>query len=233
MTRDGGSAAAGTGIPVSVASRQLSRCGSVTPRCRFATPGEADHPFLPSKLPSLVLRNPQGISRGPQPPGRWGRIPKGTAFGIGSLWRVFAYFLHVEKVGRRRRRDRGTKKQRQAANPQNARRIARCGGTGANEDACAASALETAHGNPFLTVHRPPERSLARLAPEAACFRVFRSPDLASSYRSAFPSPKGDSGIRSFVRFTVTGIVRNSHPLPSASNAGASAQKTRSILNCS
>ena len=66
------------------------------------------NPFLPSKLPSLVLRNPRGISRGPQPPGRWGRIPKGTAFGIGSLWRVFAYFLHVEKVGRRRRRDRGT-----------------------------------------------------------------------------------------------------------------------------
>ena len=50
----------------------------------------------PSKLPSLVLRKPGGISRGPQPPGRWGRIPKGTAFGIGSLWRVFAYFLHAQ-----------------------------------------------------------------------------------------------------------------------------------------
>ncbi len=57
---------------------------------------------------SLVPREPRGISRGPQPPGRWGRIPKGTAFGIGSLWRVFAYFLHVEKVGRRRRRVWGT-----------------------------------------------------------------------------------------------------------------------------
>ena len=55
--------------------------------------------------PSIVPRKPRGISRGPQPPGRWGRIPKGTAFGIGSLWRVFAYFLHVEKAGRRRRRD--------------------------------------------------------------------------------------------------------------------------------
>ena len=40
-----------------------------------------------SPVPPRKLR---GISRGPQPPGRWGGIPKGTAFGIGSLWRFLS-----------------------------------------------------------------------------------------------------------------------------------------------
>jgi len=63
-----------------------------------------------SRLSSFV--NPRGISRGPQPPGRWGRIPKGTAFGIGSLWRIsFAsFFGRAKKEARRRRRDRETKR---------------------------------------------------------------------------------------------------------------------------
>ena len=76
-------------------------------------------------LPSPVLRlsspaNPWGISRGPQPPGRWGRIPKGTAFGIGSLWRIsFAsFFGRAKKEARRRRRD-------MAANGRGKRRIRR------------------------------------------------------------------------------------------------------------
>ena len=80
---------------------------SPVPRhCEASAHTGCGNPLPPSKLSAFVPRKPRGISRGPQPPGRWGRIPKGTAFGIGSLWRVFAYFLHVEKVGRRRRRDR-------------------------------------------------------------------------------------------------------------------------------
>ncbi len=52
---------------------------------------------------SIVPRKPRGISRGPQPPGRWGRIPKGTAFGIGSLWRfLFPVSFPLKETGSRR-----------------------------------------------------------------------------------------------------------------------------------
>ena len=49
---------------------------------------------------------------------------------------------------------------------------------------------------------------------------VNRSPGLASSYRSAFPSQKGTVASCSFVSFTVTGIARNFHP-PSLGAAAA------------
>ena len=66
-----------------------------------------------SRLSSLVPRKLLGISRGPQPPGRWGRIPKGTAFGIGSLWRFLSPIsLAAKKSARRRRRDDGAKSRR-------------------------------------------------------------------------------------------------------------------------
>ena len=68
---------------------------------------------------SLVHCKPRGISRGPQPPGRWGRIPKGTAFGIGSLWRFLSPIsLAAKKSARRRRRDK-------RANRRDKRRIRR------------------------------------------------------------------------------------------------------------
>ncbi len=55
------------------------------------------------RLSSPVPRKPRGISRGPQPPGRWGRIPKGTAFGIGSLWRfLFPVSFPLKETGSRR-----------------------------------------------------------------------------------------------------------------------------------
>ena len=56
-----------------------------------------------SRPSSLVPRKLRGISRGPQPPGRWGRIPKGTAFGIGSLWRFLSPISFTPKeMGSRR-----------------------------------------------------------------------------------------------------------------------------------
>ena len=49
---------------------------------------------------------------GAEPPWSSGKESRGNRLEIGSLWRVFAYFLHVEKVGRRRRRDDGAKSRR-------------------------------------------------------------------------------------------------------------------------
>ncbi len=61
--------------------------------------------FLPSSI--VPRKPPPGIQRGGAPWSSW-KEARGNRLEIGSLWRVFAYFLHVEKVGRRRRRDRKT-----------------------------------------------------------------------------------------------------------------------------
>ena len=74
--------------------------------------------FLPS---SIVPRKPLGDPMGPRPPWSSGKESRGNRLEIGSLWRVFAYFLHVEKVGRRRRRD-------MAMNSRDKRRIRRNAG---------------------------------------------------------------------------------------------------------
>ncbi len=66
-----------------------------------------DKPVLFYPRPSSPVNPPPGIQWGGAP---WssGKESRGNRLEIGSLWRVFAYFLHVEKVGRRRRRDRKT-----------------------------------------------------------------------------------------------------------------------------
>ncbi len=66
-----------------------------------------------SASPSFISSSPvspRGIQWGLRPPWSSGKESRGNRLEIGSLWRVFAYFLHVEKVGRRRRRDKGTKR---------------------------------------------------------------------------------------------------------------------------
>ena len=87
-------------------------------------------PHRSGKPLSPVSRPKVGNPMGAEPPWSSGKESRGNRLEIGSLWRVFTYFLHVEKVGRRRRRDNAEFSCRQTANPQNAWRIVRCGGTG-------------------------------------------------------------------------------------------------------
>ena len=72
------------------------------------------HRLWQSVSPSFppVLRPKVGNPKGAEPPWSSGKESRGNRLEIGSLWRVFAYFLHVEKVGRRRRRDDGAKSRR-------------------------------------------------------------------------------------------------------------------------
>ena len=103
--------------------------------CRSNRPTGPDVFFVPRlsspvlRPSSLVLRKPPspvprpkvGNPMGAEPPWSSGKESRGNRLEIGSLWRVFAYFLHVEKVGRRRRRD-------MAANSRDKRRIRRKAG---------------------------------------------------------------------------------------------------------
>ena len=95
----------GDGLPASLRQcRQLKRQASLHRHCaapkglwQSVSPVQALRPASP------VPRKLRGSSRGPQPPGRWGRIPKGTAFGIGSLWRfLFPVSFPLKETGSRR-----------------------------------------------------------------------------------------------------------------------------------
>ena len=103
-------------LPSPVIAKPRRGCGNPYPPSKppSLVPRPSSSVF---RLPSSVPRKLRGISRGPQPPGRWGRIPKGTAFGIGSLWRVFAYFLHGRESRPPEATGRNCKWQRQTANP--------------------------------------------------------------------------------------------------------------------
>ncbi len=74
----------------------------------------------------------------------------------------------------------------------------------------------TAHGDTASGGDVPPETSSARSSPGAAFGPRDQVSRLGILLLERLPIPHGEQWLRSFVRFTVTGIVRNFHPLPSA-----------------
>ncbi len=93
------------GLPVKPTDRP--RCVSCPPSLVIAKPRKGLWQSVspvqtPVPRPSSPV-NLWGISRGPQPPGRWGGFPKGTAFGIGSLWRFLSPIsFPLKEMGSRR-----------------------------------------------------------------------------------------------------------------------------------
>ena len=159
----------GNGIPMLVA------CGV----CR--------RPQSISRPPPPVSRPKEGNPTGAEPPWSSGRESRGNRLEIGSLWRFLSPLsLAAKKEARRRRRNQAAALQRQTANPQNAWRIARCGGDSPHQSpSVAAVSLRLGHAAaltcPRQVIHSSGVASLPQGKP-IACGRWTR----AGTYLSFF-----------------------------------------------